>query len=60
MGEVVEDEEVGSGECTIVEVKGSLVCRLCIGGEGYEKEVEGWGREELPSGGDSDVEGDGL
>ena len=35
MGEVVEvDEEVGSGDCTIVEVKGSRVCRLCMGGEG--------------------------
>ena len=34
MGEVVDEEEVGSGECTIVEVRGSRVWRRCIGGEG--------------------------
>ena len=34
MEDVVEDEEGGSGDCTMVEVKGSRVCRLCIGGEG--------------------------
>ena len=41
MGDVVEEEEVGSGECTIVEVRGSRVCRHCIGGEGQENDVEG-------------------